>query len=294
MNQSEIREKLFQPLHPLLLLDAVLVYVLGVGIADYLGTIIDWDTALLGLIWVIALHIGSGYLFTYFRPRDDRFAAKNPGQNLVEQTPLWVGLTFLAILASLTVALIAADGLGLGSWVLMTLLLIGALTSVVPPLQFTRSSFRELIFSIAYATLIPALAFSLQAGSLHRLVSMSTFPLTWLHFATLLATRFPSYARDQKEKNPSLVVHLGWEQAMKWINIAILATYFFLAVAMLMGLPTTIALPAFLTLPLGLLEIWYFSRIAAGVKPNWKLLRWLSISLFGLTAYLLTLTFWIR
>jgi 1,4-dihydroxy-2-naphthoate octaprenyltransferase len=176
----------------------------------------------------------------------------------------------------------------------MILLLIGASTSAVPPLQFARSSFRELILSLCYATLIPALAFSLQVDSLHRLVSMSTFPLTWLHFAILLAMRFPRYAHDQKAKTPNLAVYLGWEQAMRWINIAILAAYFFLAIAMLMGLPTIIALPAFLTLPLGLLEVWYLSRIAAGAKPNWKLLRWLSISLFGLTAYLLTLTFWIR
>ena len=292
MNQSEIREKLLQPLRPLLLLDAVLMYTLGLGIADYLGTIIDWNVALLGLIWVIALQIGAGYLFTYFQ--DDRFNAGNPGQNLVEQTPLWVGLTFLAILASMTVALIAAGGLNVASWVLMILLLIGALTSAVPPLQLARSSFRELILSIGYTTLIPALAFSLQADGLHRLVSMSTFPLTWLHFAILLAMRFPSYGRDQKEKIPSLAVHLGWEQAMRLINITILAAYFFLAVAMLMGLPTIIALPAFLTLPLGLLQIWYLTRIAAGAKPNWKLLRWLSMSSFGLTAYLLALTFWIR
>jgi 1,4-dihydroxy-2-naphthoate octaprenyltransferase len=294
MNQSEIRERLLHPLHPLLLIDIILVYALGVGIADYLGTIIDWNTALLGFVWVFSLQIGAGYLFDYFQDQDDRFSPRNLGQNLVEQTPLWVGLTFLAVLASMTIALIAAGSLNVASWVLMILLLIGALTSAVPPLQFARSSFRELIFSIGYASLIPALAFSLQADGLHRLVSMSTFPLTWLHFAILLAMRFPHYAQDQKANIPSLAVYLGWEQAMRWINIAILAAYFFLAIAMLMGLPTIIAMPAFLTLPLGLLEIWYLSRIAEGAKPNWKMLRWLSISLFGLTAYLLTLTFWIR
>ncbi len=292
MNQSEIREKLLQPLRPLLLLDAVLMYTLGLGIADYLGTIIDWNVALLGLIWVIALQIGAGYLFTYFQ--DDRFGVRNPGQNLVEQTPLWVGLAFLAVLASIAIPLIAAGSLDVVTWTLMLLLLIGALTSAVPPLQLARSSFRELILSIGYTTLIPALAFSLQADGLHRLVSMSTFPLTLLHFAMLLTGRFPEFARDQKRENPTLLVRLGWQRGMRWINLLILLAYFFLGMALLMGLPTNIAMPAFLALPLGLLQIWYLTRIAAGAKPHWKLLRWLSISVYSLTAYLLALTFWIR
>ncbi len=294
MNQSEIRKKLLQPLRPLLLLDAILLYALGLGIADYLGTLIDWNTAFLGLIWVFSLQIGAGYLFNYFPVQDDRFSARSLEQNLVDQTPLWVGLTFLAVLASLTLPLIASGSLGVVAWVLMIILLIGALISAVPPLQLARSSSRELILSVFYAALIPALAFALQADGLHRLVSMSTFPLIWLHFAIMLTLRFPDYAREQKEQTSSLLVRIGWERAMRWINITILAAYAFLAASMVMGLPTNIAMPAFLTLPLSLLQIWYLTRIAAGAKPNWKLLRWLSISVFGLTTYLLTLTFWIR
>ena len=50
---------------PLLLLDAVLVYFLGVGIARYLGAAVDADIFTLGLAWVLSLQLGAHYLYAY-------------------------------------------------------------------------------------------------------------------------------------------------------------------------------------------------------------------------------------
>ena len=48
------------------------------------------------------------------------------------------------------------------------------------------------------------------------------------------------------------------------------------------------------TLPFALLQILSLRNIALGGRPIWLLLRVTAISVFSLTAYFLTLTFWLR
>jgi 1,4-dihydroxy-2-naphthoate octaprenyltransferase len=90
------------------------------------------------------------------------------------------------------------------------------------------------------------------------------------------------------------MVRLGWERGMMLHNILILVGYLLIGLAMLFGFPTSVALPALLALPLGLFQIWYMSRIGAGSKPNWQVLGWLAVLVFGVTTYLLTFSFWTR
>ncbi len=77
-------------------------------------------------------------------------------------------------------------------------------------------------------------------------------------------------------------------------NVLILSAYFLLGLAMFFSLPLAIALPAFLTLPIGLLQIWQMRRIAAGVAPNWRALTLTGLALFASMAYLLAFAFWTR
>jgi hypothetical protein len=62
----------------------------------------------------------------------------------------------------------------------------------------------------------------------------------------------------------------------------------------LFGLPYFIGLPALLTLPIGLLQIWQMRRIAAGTPPNWMALTLTAVVVFATPAYLLTIAFWMR
>jgi hypothetical protein len=80
---------------------------------------------------------------------------------------------------------------------------------------------------------------------------------------------------------------------MRFHNILILCSYFLLALAVLWGLAFKIALPAFLTLPVGILQIWSMNRIAAGAKPNWLALTLTALALFGFTSYFLAFAFWL-
>ena len=58
------------------------------------------------------------------------------------------------------------------------------------------------------------------------------------------------------------------------------------------GMPFLIALPAFLTLPLAVLQVWQMRRIMLGGKPNWTALTLAGIILFAGTTYLLAYAFW--
>jgi hypothetical protein len=77
-------------------------------------------------------------------------------------------------------------------------------------------------------------------------------------------------------------------------NLVILAAYLILGFAALFGLPLSIALPGFLTLPLGIFQIWMMNRIASGARPNWTALTFTAAALVGVTTYLLTFAFWTR
>jgi 1,4-dihydroxy-2-naphthoate octaprenyltransferase len=176
----------------------------------------------------------------------------------------------------------------------MILCFLGAFFYSAPPVRLASTGYGELTTSILVANLVPAFAFLLQVGNLHRLVAMTTFPLTALHLAMMLAFELPDYASDLKQEKRTLMVRLGWKTSMGMHNALILVAYLLLALAVTLGMPFFIALPAFFTLPVGLLQIWQMRRIAEGAAPNWRTLTLTALVLFGATAYLLAFAYWTR
>ena len=289
---------------PLFLLGGILVYALGVGIARYLGTPVDWDVYLLGQAWVTMLQLGAQYLNEYYdapgdldNPNRTPFTggsgAVGPGK-LPRSTALLAAAGCLAVTASLTVLLINSQRLTSPTVLIMVLSFLGAFFYSAPPLRLVASGYGELTTSILVANLIPAFAFLLQVGDLHRLVAMTTFPLTALHLAMMLAFELPDFASDFKHEKGTLMVRMGWKTGMSLHNALILFAYLLLALAVTLGMPFFIALPAFFTLPLGLLQIWQIRRIADGAAPNWKALTLTAIALFAAAAYLLAYAYWTR
>jgi 1,4-dihydroxy-2-naphthoate octaprenyltransferase len=190
--------------------------------------------------------------------------------------------------------LIRAIGLSPPLLLVMVLIFLGAFFYSIPPVRLIESGYGELTTSIVVASLVPAFAYILQSGELHRLIAMSTFPLIALHMAMMLAFQLPDYANDLKFEKLTLMVRVGWERGITFHNVLILVAYLLIGLAMLFGYPLPIAFSALLSLPLGLFQIWYVNRIAAGAKPNWNVLGILAVLVFGVTAYLLTFSFWTR
>jgi 1,4-dihydroxy-2-naphthoate octaprenyltransferase len=289
---------------PLFLVGGVLGYALGVGMVRYLGSPINWGLYFLGQAYVTTMQLSAQYLNEYFdSPADQSNPNRTPftggsgavGEGkLARETVMWLALTALTILASLTVVLIRVTPLSPLLIAIVVLAFLGSFFYSVPPIRLSSSGYGELTTSILVANLVPIFAFVLQYGELHRLLAMSTFPLTALHMAMMIVFEFPDYLNDLKVEKTTLLVRVGWERGMVFHNILVLTAFLLLGLAATFGLPLGIALPAFIPLPLGLLQIWQMRRIAAGGKPNWTTMSFTAVILFGSVAYLLAFTFWTR
>lgn len=295
MEKISIKE-ILRLVRPLFLLDSALMYTLGVGIARYLGHIIDIQIFILGLAWTLALQLSAHFLGGYFsQPKTQARRTENESdteQRLVREVPLWIGITALTVTTSFALILMRSGVVDGAVYLVMGFLLLGAFVSVMPPFRLVDTPYRDLVLSVLLANIVPALAFILQGEGVHRLVSMTTFPLTLLHFSMLMIFEFRPFANDLKFDRATLLVRLGWQGGMRLTNVLILAAFLLLGVAMLIGLPMSLALPAFLVLPLALFLIWYLTRIEQGAKPHWNALHIMAVLVFGLTAYLLAFSFW--
>lgn len=281
---------------PLYLLLSALTYILGAGIARYLGHGQDVNAFWLGMGWVFLLQLSASMLTEVFRPTYEPLILE---ETPVERIALRNALLLIAATALTSAAVIILLMLTAGLMTPPVLMFLGlavlaALAYGVPPLRLVNTGFGELTLAILIADLIPALAFLLQTGELHRLLVIVAIPLTALALAFFIVLNFSAYAIDIKYVRRTLLTRLGWERAVPLHHFLILTAYLLFAISPLLGFPWVILWPVFLTLPFGILQVLWLRNIALGGRPVWNFLTTLATSVFGLTAYVLTLNFWIR
>ncbi len=285
--------KLSRPIHLLL---AAMTFTLGAGIAQYLGQPVHAASFGLGMLAVLAL-LGAASFFTeYFRlPLMPLAQEETPRQREHFRVTLlqvsYASLTFSTV-AILT--LILTHSLNLSACILLVLAFLFLLAYAVPPLRLSEAGYGELVLAITLGTLLPALAFLLQYGQLHRLLSLATFPLTLLALAYLLICNFPTFATDQKLGRHTLLTRLTWQRAIPIHHFLVLAAFLLFAAAPFLEYPWGLVWPVFLALPFAAIQIIWLQNISNGGRTLWNFLTALASATFGLTAYLLALTFWIR
>jgi 1,4-dihydroxy-2-naphthoate octaprenyltransferase len=281
---------------PILLLLAALTYSLGAGIAHYLGKPVSIASFVLGGLAILAL-LGSASLFAeYFRlPLTPLKQGETPGQRehfrvtLLEVSYAGLSLSTIAILT-----LLLTNSLNLPADVLIVLAFLFLLAYSIPPLRFSETGYGELILAITLGTVFPALSFLIQYGQFHRLLSITTFPLTLLALSYLLIFNFPTFASDQKMGRHTLLTRLTWQRAIPIHHFLILAAFLLFAGAPFLGYPWSLVWPVFLALPFAIIQMIWLQRIANGGRTLWNFLTPLAAATFGLTTYLLALTYWIR
>ncbi len=281
----------------------ILMYTLSVGIADYLGTPIDWLVYWIGLICCILMLLSSQWLDAFFKLVD-----KNQLNIFNEQlvntkltiTPqafrrliLQIAVTTMTCGAALSVLLIAQGAIGPVALIFLGISFITSIILAVPPFHLSQAGTGELIETILVINLLPVVGFVLQYGEMHRLLLMLTLPFTGLMLAMRLAVSLQSYSEDMRNGHKNMMISLGWERGMNLHNYSILFSFVIMALTYVFGLPWRLVWPGLLSLPIGLYQILQMRQIASGLKPNWKVLSFTAISLVGLTAYLITLTLWI-
>jgi 1,4-dihydroxy-2-naphthoate octaprenyltransferase len=282
---------------PYYLVLSALSYALGAGIARYLGNPQIPAAFWLGLGWTLLLQLSMILLAQVFRPFNDPLVPDGPAaeQLAVRNAALWLSTAALASAAALIYWLFIEERLSPAALLFVGLSVCVALAYAVPPIRLVDRGFGELLLAFQLASISPFLGFLFQAGEAHRLVGAITFPLTVLALALFIVLDFPTFASDSKYGRVTLLARLGWERAVPLHHALVLTAYvMFAAAPLLLGFSLNVLWPAFLTLPFGLLQIYWLRNIALGAKPVWPLLTANAIAVFGLTAYLLTLTFWLR
>ncbi len=203
------------------------------------------------------------------------------------------GLAFLAV-AGLFVFLLQRLGLiNLEAGLLFVIFVLVALANALPPLRLTTRGFGELADAFLIASLTPTIAFFLQVGDFHRLLTLFTFPLFLIFLACFLALDFPAYADDVKYERHSLLTALTWQQALPIHNLLLIAAYVMLVAGPVLGISFALIWPVLLTAPVAAYQIFTLRNISNGAAPLWSAFRVTAIALMGLAAYLMVLAFWL-
>jgi 1,4-dihydroxy-2-naphthoate octaprenyltransferase len=284
--------KLSRPLHLLL---AALTYSLGAGVADYLGVPFLTGPFWLGLVAILLAQLSMSLLPEIFRldvePLEENETRAK--RQVLRNNILYVSIASLASLVLIFYSLFASGQLKLSSIFFLVLSVAIILAYSLPPFRLVNRGFGELLLAIHLAYIIPSIAFVLQAGDVHRFLAL-TIPLTFLAFAYFIVMNFKSFAQDQKFNRVTFLTRLGWERVVPLHHLLVLTPYILFITSPALGLSLSLVWPAFLTLPFALFQIFQLRNISLGLPPNWTLFTATALTVFGLTTYFLTLTFWIR
>jgi len=284
--------RLSRPVHLLL---TALTYFFGASIANYLGKPFRTDSFWLGLLAVLLAQISMNLLAEVFRPLNEPVI---DGETLKDRITLRnnaLYISFAAITANAVIAFLLYNNnrLTLSPFFFLILSLVIVLTYSVPPVRLMNRGFGEFLLAAHLAYVFPSIAYILQAGETHRFLIL-TIPLVFLAFAYFIVMDFPSFASDRKYDRVTFLTRLGWERVVPLHHLFVLLAYLFFLVSPAFGLSLSLLWPAFLTFPFALFQIFQLRNIALGAPTNWILLTVTALSVFGLTVYFLSLTFWLR
>lgn len=281
--------------HPLHLLLAALAYFLGTSIANYLGKPFRADSFWLGLVAVLLAQVSMNLLVEVFRPANEPILEGETRKDrlILRNNALYVSIAALTANAVIAFLLYTNGHLAVASFFFLLLSLILVLSYAIPPFRFINRGFGEFILAVQLAYVVPSIGYILQADETHRFL-LVTVPLTFLAFAYFIIMDFPAFASDTKYERSTFLTRLGWERVVPLHHLFILVAYIFFLSLPIFGLSLSLLWPAFLTLPFALFQIYQLRNISLGAPANWILLTVTALSVFGLTAYFLTLTFWLR
>lgn len=293
MAQISLYLRLSRPVNLLL---GALAYLLGAGIARYLGVFEDSVVFWLGLVGVLLAQVSMHMLAEAFRPVNEPSEGEQalPERVRIRNSALLIAIGSLTAAALVFILLGREFALSLTALFFLGLSLAIVLAFSVPPPRLENSGFGEFALAVHIALVIPALGFVLQNGQYHRLVAVVSFPLTLLSLAYFLVLSFPNFAQDQKYDRRTLLRRMGWERAVPFHHGLVLGAYLLLAGALRFGLAWDLVWPAFLTFPFALLQVYWLRNISLGAKPLWTLLTVNALAVFGLMLYLLAFAFWLR
>jgi 1,4-dihydroxy-2-naphthoate octaprenyltransferase len=175
---------------------------------------------------------------------------------------------------------------------LFILNVLGLVVLAAPPVSLAFKGYQELMLSIFQGCLIPAIGFFILRENFHRMLFLIAFPMTLHALALYLAWNFSTFAHDVTVGRMSLIRLISWQSAMPIHHILLLGAYLFFLLGYGRGLPIELIRIILLSIPLGGVLIFWMQKIKRGSRPIWPFYNVLTASVYGLSAYFMTLTLW--
>lgn len=296
-NTYMITRIVIKALRPFLLISLLTTYILGAGLVQYIRNFRGSGELIQGGLFLLFVVIGFELLRVNQSLRDARNWPEDAKLNEMKRAR-WV-IALLAATLITVAATIFVDWMVRGVlWQGMVFLVIGFfVTCAIYYLSEYNQSlqpFKILIEVFLFVVFPPAFAFFIQSSEPHPLLTMVVVGLMPAFLAYRLLIQLKSYTDDQRSGRITFVTYVGWQKAMVLHNALILFGYLIFAFTTLIGFPWFLLWPVFLTLPIGLVEIWLMERVRHGTKPLWRLMQFATASVFFIPMYLLGFAFWIR
>jgi 1,4-dihydroxy-2-naphthoate octaprenyltransferase len=279
------------------LISLFVTYILGGGLVQYVKQMRDWTVFIQGIVFLILIAISLDLLALLQSLRDRQNWPEEMDLRTVRITRFVTAITaatFLTVSTTIFIQWMMSGIVRQGlAFILITMIGLGILY------HFSRSQGSMQLFQILFEAGIfvvipPAIAYFLQSQDLHRLLTLTVTALLPAYLAYRMLLQLKSLGIDQKHENLTIVTYMGWQRAMTLHNALILLTYLLMALITFLGFPWFLLWPVFLTLPIGLLEIWLMERVRSGKKPLWRIMQAATASVFLIPIYLLGFAFWIR
>jgi 1,4-dihydroxy-2-naphthoate octaprenyltransferase len=257
----------------------------------------SWSVFIQGGVFLVLISLSLELMRTPQRLGDPHNWPEGMTLDVVKQVRWIIAMltaTFLTVATAIVVTWMQTSILWPGQGFLIAALLIaGALDYLSEAVKFLKP-FGLLFEVLVYVVIPPAFAYFLQSDDPHRLLTMVVIALVPSYLANRLLTLLKRFGRDQKYGVETLVTLIGWENSMFYHNALILLTYLLYALVAVLGFPWFLIWPVFLTLPIGLTQIWLMERVKRGMKPLWQVMQVAAACVLFIPVYLLGFAFWIR
>jgi len=271
-------------------------YILGGGIAHYVGANFHSYAFSLGLLWTICIVSAGHFLKIYFLPSAN-FSEVDGMVEWIEKNRnffLILSSSLLVICGMVVAGQIIFKILSNVQIVLYSFSIMGFIGLIIPPYKMGEKGYQEIFLSIFQAGLTTALGYFSVFHYYQKILIFVSFPLTCIALASIIAFGFSTYANDLKFGKKTFLTVISWQKAIPIHNILLIFAYIFFASGVIFHFPVGLIWPALLTFPLGCLQVFWLIRIKNGGKPIWLFFNTLIASVYGLTVYFLALTFWIK
>lgn len=288
---------LAKPLKVFRILSLLMTYALGAGLVQYVKSIRSWPAFIQGGIFMLLVVLALDYLGALGKSFDKSSWPESANYQDIKQMRLIFGLvsaTFLTVAMTLFINWMVGGIVWQGLYfLLIAAIFVGGLY-YLSQFRVKLQPYRVLFEALLVVVIPPALGFFLQSDSLHGMLTLVIFGLVPIYMAYDLLEQLVHYGEDEKYELKTLATTIGWEKTMVLHNALILLGYGLMALTAVMGFPWFLLWPVFLTMPIGLLEIWLMERVRRGRKPLWRIMQFATASVFLIPLYLLGFAFWIR